>query len=104
MEVTDLQRKLLAAARATPANEQVPYAFETRITARLRDCRTFENPIEWAQALWRAAFPCAAIMLMLLSWSLFAPASTGPSHDFSEDLENTVLAAVNSDQSLDAHW
>lgn len=97
MNLDDLQRKLIAAARANPPSEAVPYAFERRITARLRAMRV-DNWGIWAHALWRAAAPCIAITVLLaaLSW-LTAPGNSSSS-DISQDFENTVLAAADLDQ------
>ena len=35
MNLAELERKLIAAARANPPSDRVPYAFEKRIMARL---------------------------------------------------------------------
>ena len=58
----------------------------------------------WARALWRAAAPCVAIMLLLGAWSLFAPRGSAPASDLSQALEQTLLAAVDQDQTTDSTW
>jgi hypothetical protein len=58
----------------------------------------------WGRALWRAAAPCVAIMLLLGAWSLFTPQASAPATDLSQDLEQTLLAAVDQDQPADSAW
>ena len=43
MNLPKLQEKLLAAARGNPPGDQVPYAFEQRVMARLRS--TIDAPL-----------------------------------------------------------
>jgi hypothetical protein len=102
MNLTDLQRKLLAAARSHSPSEEVPYAFQTRMAARLRGQIVADGWALWAGALWRATVPCVAIVILLSAWSFFAtpkPTQT----DLSQEFENTVLAAANQ-QASDAIW
>ncbi len=72
MDLAELNRKLIAAARANPPSQRVPFAFEKRIMARLT--RPFEPDYRalWARALWRAAAPCVGIMLLFSAWAFFA--------------------------------
>jgi hypothetical protein len=103
MNLADLERKLIAAARANPPSERVPYTFEKRILALLAARSLEDNWGLWARALWRAVAPCVAIMLLLGAWSFFGPASAPP-NDLSQDLEQTLLAAVDQDQPADSTW
>ncbi len=104
MNLDELHRKLIAAAKANPPSDRVPFAFEKRITARLAGRHSLANDCAlWAQALWRATVPCVAVMLLLSAWS-FLGANTPPSTDLSQDIENTVLAAVDQEQSPDSSW
>ena len=48
----------------------------------------------WGKALWRAAAPCVAIVLLLSIWTVLSP-DGGSSTDLSQDFENTMLAAVD---------
>ena len=98
MNLDDLQRKLIAAARAHPPSEAVPYTFEKRVTARIKALAVVDYWALWSRALWRAAAPCVAFTLLLAAWSLFATPRSTPSMDLSQDLENTVLAAAVLDQ------
>ena len=104
MNLSELERKLIAAARANPPSDRVPYAFEKRITALLAAQPAVDGWALWARALWRAAAPCVAIMLLLGAWSLLAPQHSAPANDLSQDLEQTLLAAVDQDQPADSAW
>jgi hypothetical protein len=104
MDLDKLQRKLIAVARAHAPGADVPYAFEKRIMARLSAHPALDHWALWARALWRAAAPCVAIMLLLGAWSLFTPSAKAPSGDLSQEIENTLLAAVDQDQLADSTW
>ncbi len=98
MNVDQLQRKLLAAARAVPPGDGVPYAFEQRVMARLRRVPVLDVWALWARGLWRAAAPCVGIMVLLSAWSLLAPGpKPAATNDLSQELENTVLAAADQE-------
>ena len=104
MNLAELERKLIAAARANPPSERVPYAFEKRIMARLAARPVPDNWALWARALWRAVAPCVAIMLLLGAWSFVASQGSPPANDLSQELERTLLAAVDQDQPADSAW
>ncbi len=104
MNLVELHRKLIAAARAHPPTDKVPYAFEKRIMARLERRPILDHARLLAQAWWRAALPCVAIMLLLAAWSAFVPASKVAPRDYSQEFENTVLAAADQDSSADSVW
>jgi hypothetical protein len=103
MDIDALQKKLIAAAKANPPRDSVPYAFEKRITARLAGQTMLDDLGFWAGSLWRAAVPCVAVMLLLGAWSLFPVHHKTVSSDLSQDIENTVLAAVQ-EQTSDSIW
>jgi len=98
MNVAELNHKLIAAARANPPSDRVPYAFEKRILARLAGQRMPDDWALWARALWRAAAPCVAIMMLFSVWSYLAPNGNVPAGDLSQEFENTLLAAVDQEQ------
>lgn len=98
MDLNELQRKLIAAARAQTPSTAVPHAFERRISARLRSLSAVDHWALWAHALWRAAAPCVAVTVLLAAWSLLSPPHKNSGGDLSQDLENTVLAATDLDQ------
>lgn len=102
MNLAQLEQKLIAAARANPPSERVPYAFGKRILAHLAAQPRLDFWELWGRALWRAAAPCVAIMLLLGAWSLFAPQPNTPTSDLSQQLEQTLLAAVDQDQPIDS--
>jgi hypothetical protein len=109
MDLAELQRQLIAAARSNPPSEDMPYAFEKRVMAHLRALPAVDDWALWSRALWRAAAPCLGIMLLLSAWSLFAPtanapAASGAAVDLSQELDNTVLAAANQEQLADITW
>jgi hypothetical protein len=104
MNLAELQHKLIAAARANPPGEHVPYAFEKRVMAHLKARPALDEWALWARALWRAAAPCVAIMLLLSAWSLFTAGGNGPATDLPQAFESTVLAAVDQDPPTDSFW
>jgi len=104
MNTTELQRKLIAAARTENPSDQVPYAFEKRIMARLQHAAVIDTCAAWAAALWRAAVPCVGITLALTAWAFFATGPSSSTNDLSQDLDNTLLAAAVQDQAAQANW
>jgi hypothetical protein len=102
MNLSELERKLIAAAKAHPPSDAVPYAFEQRIMANLGKAPALDQWAEWSRALWRAAAPCAAIALCLAVWNSFTPAAETASVDLTQDFEQTVLAAITQDS--EANW
>ena len=102
MKLGQLQQKLIAAARAHPPGDRVPYAFEKRILARLTGTSAPDHWALWAGALWRAAAPCVALTLLLGVWS-FVGANNNPATDneeFSQHFEQTMLAAVDDSEEV----
>ncbi len=95
MNPAELQKKLIAAARANPPGDGVPYAFEKRVMALLAARTLNTNPVLWVRGLWRAAVSCLAIALMLGAWAFFNPTTTANAGDLSQNFENTLLAAVD---------
>jgi hypothetical protein len=98
MNLVELQRKLLAAARSSQPDERVPYAFEQRIMARVRSLPVLDHWGAWAGAMWRAAVPCVAISLLLGAWTFLTPSNGSSSTDLSQEIDNTVLAALDQEQ------
>jgi anti-sigma-K factor RskA len=101
MNLTELQKKLLAAARAHPPSDHVPVAFEQRVLAHLAARSPVDVSALWARALWRAVLPCVAVTVVLLvaSFSLTTAAHAEP--DLAQAFEQTLLAT--SDQ-LEEIW
>lgn len=97
MNLTELHRKLIAAARAHPPGDAVPYAFEKRILARLTDRPVTDLTAWWVRGLWRSAVSCAAVCLLLGAWTLYSPAASNSEDELSQQFENMLLAAVDQD-------
>jgi hypothetical protein len=98
MNLTELEKKLIAAARADKPSDAVPYAFEKRILAHITSQPATDQALIWARALWRGAASCVAATLLLSAWT-FLDSGNGASGDLDQDFQNTVLAAV--DQEVD---
>ena len=103
MNLVELQKKLIAAARANVPGDHVPFAFEKRVTALLASRLAPQNLDWWVRGFWRAAVSCVAVALLCGAWSLFTPtvppaakpAIIAGSTDLSQDFENTLLASVD---------
>lgn len=104
MNITELHKKLIAAARSHPPAESVPYAFEKRVMAHLPGKKIADFWAVWAAGLWRAAVPCVALTLLLSAWTFFGADSGAPSNDLSQEFDNTVLSAAVPDQASDLIW
>jgi hypothetical protein len=100
MDIVELQRTLLAAARAELPDDRVPYAFEKRVVASLASRAGADRWVIWVRGLWQAAASCAAIALALGMLVWFSPAASSNAPDFAQNFENTLLASVDqSDQA-----
>ena len=103
MKLEDLEKKLYAVARANPPSDRVPHAFEKRIMALISAQPIHDLWAAWARALWYAAAPCVAVMLLFSAWALLEqPSQPKPTIDLAQQLDNTLLAAV--DQDNDSTW
>ena len=99
MEVDQLRRKIVAAARCLPPSDAVPFAFERRIMARLNGCTLPDAWVLWGRALWQATIPCVLIVIISGYW-LRNAAPAEP--DLPQAIENTVLG--DFDQNLASIW
>jgi peptidoglycan/LPS O-acetylase OafA/YrhL len=99
MNLFELKKKLLAAARRNPPSDRVPYAFEKRIMAHLAAQPLLDAWAFWVRGFWRAVGPCVAVMMLLGAWTFFSPAEKPSSNNLSQDFENTLLAAVDIDMA-----
>lgn len=95
MNIAELHKKLVAAARVNPPGDNVPFAFEKRVMALLTVRAAGDSLVLWVRGLWRAAVSCAAIVLLLGTWTLFTPAPSTTTTDLTQNFENTLLAAVD---------
>ena len=94
MDLRKLQSKLLAAARANPPEEGMPYAFEKRVMANLATVRPVDEWVWWTQALWRGAAACVGVALLVSAWTTLPPSKDRAAKG-AVDLEETVFASVD---------
>jgi anti-sigma-K factor RskA len=99
MNHNELERKLIATARANPPSDAVPYAFEKRVMARLGTAPALDRWADWSRALWRAAAPCVAVAVVLGAWTVFTPDKAQASTNLSQELEATIFVAVTHDST-----
>jgi hypothetical protein len=94
MNWLQLQNKLFTTARRHPPGDEVPYAFEQRIMARLRTASPTEDWAAWARALWYGAGACATVALLMSIWT-YTPlnGNSDPTDSFAADLERSILAS-----------
>jgi hypothetical protein len=97
MNLAELERKLIAAARSNPPSDHVPYAFEKRVMARLAERPAVDVSAVWVRALWRAAASCLVVVVLLSVWSFLSSAGGSASKDLSQQFEKTLLAAVDQE-------
>ncbi|MFO1476646.1 MAG: hypothetical protein U1F98_08350 [Verrucomicrobiota bacterium] len=98
MNISELEKKLMAAARSRKPDDRVPLAFEKRIMARLGSGQPDLLGV-WAQWLWRGAAASVGVMLVLGAIALFHPAPAAQP-DLAQDFEQTMLAAVDTESGL----
>lgn len=94
MNVTELERKLIAAARANVPHDRVPYAFEKRIIALIPGMAPTDNVALWVRGLWQAAASCVVVAVLCGAWAFFNPAGNS-GEDLSQNLATTLLASVD---------
>jgi|SRR5665213_3301892 len=100
MNIAELQKKLVAAARAEAPDDRVPLAFEKRVTALIASRAAPQELDLWVHGLWRAAISCVAIAMLCGAWALFTPSASAGSNDLSQNFESTLLASIDqSDQT-----
>ena len=104
MNLAELQRKLLAAARLYPPGEQVPIAFAERVMMHLQTQPVPDSRVLWARALWRAAICCVAIMLLLGALTFIDSRGNTSPNDLSQEFEKTMLVSVNQGTASLSPW
>lgn len=103
MNAEVLKKILIAAAHKNVPSDHVPPGFERRIMALISARPIHDLWAVWAKGLWYAVGPCVAIMLMFSAWAAFGPLHQKPSVDLAQQLNNTLLAAVDQDNN-DSTW
>jgi len=96
MNVPELNRKLVEAARRAPLDDRVPYAFEKRVMAHLAHPAGVSRPDVWAafiRQLWYGAAACAVVAFLLNVWSI--PQVQDEDHAFSNGVEDCLMDAVD---------
>lgn len=96
MNLAELQRKLIAAARAHRPEDRVPHAFAQRVMARLTRPPALDIVALWNRTLWRAAAPSVAIVLLLGAWTFLSPREETPGEGLAADLETSLYATFDS--------
>ena len=99
MNLPDLQNKLIAAARKHPPADEVAYAFEKRIMARLAATPRFDEWTQWIRSLWYGAAVCAAVALFMSIWSFAPDTEQDLAVNFSQDIEQTILPADEAENN-----
>lgn len=95
MNTEILLKKLMAAARKNKPSENVPYAFEKRIMARIAELSVYDSITVWSQMLWRAAAPCIIIMILACLWAVASSQYNVRIDNPSEAFELVVLSDFN---------
>ena len=94
MDLDKLHQKLITAAKATAPSDQVPYAFEKRIMARLTAPLAVDVWAVWGRWLWRAVTPCMLVMAGLGVWVVATTHPIEPeSPNLEQAIENTLLSS-----------
>ncbi|MBK9137515.1 MAG: hypothetical protein IPM17_01925 [Verrucomicrobia bacterium] len=96
INLSQLERALLSAAKRVPPDERVPYAFEQRVMARLRERPAADSWAEWAAALWRAAVPCLGVAVALGVWAMGPGGLRGNEFSPDSDLETALYSVVDT--------
>jgi hypothetical protein len=94
MNLENLRTKLIASARSNVPSEGVPYAFEKRVMARLRDRRAEDLWSLWAKGLWKGAVACAAVTALSILVTVWTLPASGDVND-AATFEVVVLAGAD---------
>ena len=95
MNLDKLEQRLLQAARLNTPSDAVPYSFEKRIMARLRNRTPEDVRTSWVRALWGAAACSGVIALLVGVWALLPMTGKSKSSDMAQEFETTVMAMVD---------
>ena len=95
--------EMLAKTREMPADDRVPYAFEKRIMAHIKEApEASANLWElWGHSLWRAVVPCLAVMVLVAVW-MKAPGETAGTTSPKADAPTVATIKSPADESLES--
>lgn len=94
MKLDLLQQKLLEAARKAPPSDAVPWAFERRVMAWVREHPAADPLLVWYAGLRRAALTACALVLVLGAVNSAIPGATADEADLSTELAATHLESA----------
>lgn len=103
MDLDQLHKRLIAAAKANTPSTDVPYAFERRIMERIRTTIRVDFWSVWSTILWRATAPCLGIMLLISIWTGWQIAKTSPADsivNLNAELETTIYAGLDASDGI----
>ncbi len=105
MNLNQLQSTLMASARRNPPSDSVPFGFETRVMARVRDASAAVDLLaDWTRGFWRAAVSSVGVFAVALAVHVSQPASSPDWADsmetFSADLDAASVAQGDSSMDL----
>lgn len=89
--------QLFRSARSLQSEEGIPFAFEKRIMAHLAGAKPADFWSACAGMMWRAALSC--ILISAIAGAAVSFADHSRADLFATDLERTVLAPVDVDDS-----
>jgi hypothetical protein len=100
MNLAELERKLIAAARTKVTDDRVPFAFEKRVMTRLQSPAGTDELAWWGRALWFGASACAAVTLAVSAWN-FSPdaGDSEQASSFSQGVEQSLFASADDPEN-----
>ena len=103
MNLENLHNKLITAARATPADDRVPYAFEKRVMARLAESVRVDLLGAWSAALWRGALACLVVTMLSGGWMLWTETHSD-TPEFAHEFSAAVFASAGDSDDETEVW
>ncbi len=100
MDLVELERKLIAAARANPPSDTVPVAFEKRIMAHIEELSAQKYSMFWARGLCRGAFASIAATVGAIALLMVVTPRANEEEVFADQFESAMLAVVEQEVDL----
>ena len=103
-KIEDTLERLLTQTREIPANDRVPYAFEKRIMAHIKEAPAALADVwaAWAQSLWKAVVPCLAVLMMVAVWMKAPTEGNGVTTPQSNSAPEVANFVAPSDEDLES--